>query len=118
MIYKLFTFKLCFRIIVRLLFIFMASNEVPNMKAKNARSFLYFLFLIFYLQYILVGISRSNVEDLGMIWLNIVGAWEKQKRFQRSFHFKIDLIEIAPFPRGYFDHFLLAFIPKPYYFRG
>ena len=25
---------------------------------------------------------------------------------------KNDLMEIAPFPRGYFDHFLLAFIPK------
>ena len=26
---------------------------------------------------------------------------------------KNDLIEIVLFPRGYFDHFLLAFIPKP-----
>ena len=31
---------------------------------------------------------------------------------------KNDLIEIAPFPWGYFDHFLLAFIPKPDDFRG
>ena len=35
----------------------MASNEDLNMKkAKKARTFLYFSFLIFYLRYILVGI--------------------------------------------------------------
>ena len=54
--------KLSFRSIVGLL---MASNEDLNMKAKKARTFLYFLFLIFYLQYILVGIQPSNVESLG-----------------------------------------------------
>ena len=100
------TFKLCFRSIDRLLFLFMASNEDPNMKAKNVRRFLYFSFLIFYLQYILVEIYPSNVEGLGTIWLNIVGAWDKQKRFQKLFYLhKNDLIESAPFPRGYFDHF-------------
>ena len=31
---------------------------------------------------------------------------------------KNDLIEIAPFPWGYFDHFLLAFFPRSYDFRG
>ena len=31
---------------------------------------------------------------------------------------KNDLIEIAPFPLGNFDHFLLAFIPKPDDFRN
>ena len=31
---------------------------------------------------------------------------------------KNDLIEIAPFPQGYFHHFFLAFIPKPDDFRG
>ena len=31
---------------------------------------------------------------------------------------KNDLIKIAPFPQGNFDHFLLAFIPKPDDFRG
>ena len=56
MIYKLITFKLSFISIARLLFPFMFSNEDLNMKAKNSRTFLYFLFLIFYLRYILVGI--------------------------------------------------------------
>ena len=31
---------------------------------------------------------------------------------------KNDLMEIAPIPQGYFDHFFLAFIPKLYDFRG
>ena len=44
-----------FRSIVRLLFLFMASNEDLNMKAKKARTFFYFSLLIF-LRYILVGI--------------------------------------------------------------
>ena len=30
-------------------FLFLASNEDPNMKAKRGRNFLYFMFLIFYL---------------------------------------------------------------------
>ena len=48
MIYKLITFKLSFESIFRLLYVFMASNEDPNMKARRARTFLYFIFLIFY----------------------------------------------------------------------
>ena len=66
MIYKLITFKLSFRSIFTLSFLFMASNEDPNMKAKRARTFLYFTFLIFYLRYILVGImsSPNNAEGL------------------------------------------------------
>ena len=56
MIYKMITIKLSFRSIVRPLFLFMASDEDLNMKAKKASTFLYFLFLIFYLRYILVGI--------------------------------------------------------------
>ena len=53
MIYKLVISKLSFKSIFRISFLFMASNEdlTLNMKAKKARSFLYFLFLIFYLQY-------------------------------------------------------------------
>ena len=62
MIYKVITFKLSYRSIVRLLFVFMASNK--DMKAKKARTLLYFLFLIFYLRYILVGIQPTNVEGL------------------------------------------------------
>ena len=49
-------FWLSFRSIFRILFIFMASNEDLNMKVKRVKTFLYFTFLIFYLQYILVGI--------------------------------------------------------------
>ena len=41
MIYKLITFKLSFRNIVRLFLLFMASNEDLNMKAKKVRTFLY-----------------------------------------------------------------------------
>ena len=54
MINKLITFKLSFRSIVRLLFLFMASNEDPNMRVKKERTFLYFSFL-------------NNVKDLGTI---------------------------------------------------
>ena len=56
LIYKLITFKLSFRSIARLLFLFMALNRDLNMKAKKARTFLYFQFLIFCLRYILLGI--------------------------------------------------------------
>ena len=49
--------------IVRLFFLFMASNEDLNMKATKARTFLCFLFLIFYLRYIPIGIYP--VEGLG-----------------------------------------------------
>ena len=89
MICKLITFKMSFRIIVRLLFLLMASNEDPRMKAEKTRTFLYFSFLIFYWWYILVGIKPSNVGGLATIWLNIVGAWEKQKSFQRPFYFHL-----------------------------
>ena len=50
------TFKLSFKTMVRLLLFMVSTNEDLNMKAKKARTFLYFLFLIFYLRYILVGI--------------------------------------------------------------
>ena len=89
------------------------------MKAKRMRTFLHFLFLIFYLRYILVGIQPINVEGLGTIWLNIVGACENQNKLSKAvICIKKDLIEIGQFPQGYFDHFLLAFIPKIYDFRG
>ena len=71
MINKLILFKLSFRSIVRLLFLFMASNEDPNMRVKKARTFLYFLFL-------------SNVRGLGTISLNKVGAWEKQNNLSKG----------------------------------
>ena len=89
----------------------LAWNEDLNMKAKKVRTFLYFSFLIFYLQYILPSkvMSRAWVR----IWLSN-GAYRKSKKsFQRKSHFvciKNNLIEIAPFPWGYFDYFLLAFI--------
>ena len=67
MIYKLITFKLSFRIIFRLLFLFMASNEDPNMKAKSASTFLYFTFLIFIYNIFWLGSSRSNTEGLRTI---------------------------------------------------
>ena len=60
MIYKLITFKLSFRSMFSLLFLFMTANEDPNMNAKRARTFLYFMVLIFYLQYILVGKQTSQ----------------------------------------------------------
>ena len=66
MINKLILFKISFRSIVRLLFLFMASNEDRNM-----RTFLYFLFL-------------SNVKGLGTISLNKVGAWEKQNNLSKG----------------------------------
>ena len=71
MIYKLITFKLSFRCIASQTFIsfYDLSNEDLNMKAKKARTFLYFLFLIFYLRYILVGIQLSNVRRLGTVQL-------------------------------------------------
>ena len=68
MIYKLITFKLSFRNIVRLFLLFMASNEDLNMKAKKVRTFLYILFIpnfLFMIYNILVGIYPSNVEGLG-----------------------------------------------------
>ena len=49
MMNKLITFKLFFRSIARLLFLFMASNEDTNMRAKKERTFLYFPFLMFFL---------------------------------------------------------------------
>ena len=61
MVHMLITFKLSFRRIARLLFLFMTSNEDPNIKTKNMRTFLYFSFPTFYLQYILVGMSRDWV---------------------------------------------------------
>ena len=48
--------KLFFRSIARLWFLFIVSNEDTNMRAKKARTFLYFPFLMSFLQYILVGI--------------------------------------------------------------
>ena len=74
MINKLITFKLSFRSIVRLLFLFMASNEDRNM-----RTFLYFLFL-------------SNVKGLGTISLNKVGAWEKQNNLSKGILFALKMI--------------------------
>ena len=54
-----------------------STNEDLNKEAKKARTFLYLLFLIFYLWHILVGIvvsypgcrQPSNVESLGTIQL-------------------------------------------------
>ena len=46
------------------------SNEDLNMKDKKARTLMYFLFLIFYFRYILVGIQPSNVKGLGTIPTN------------------------------------------------
>ena len=74
MINKLILFKLSFRSIVRLLFLFMASNEDRNM-----RTFLYFLFL-------------SNVKGLGTISLNKVGAWEKQNNLSKGILFALKMI--------------------------
>ena len=51
---QLITFKLSFRSMIRLLFLFMVSNE-DQIKAKKARMFLYFLLPIFYLQHIGTG---------------------------------------------------------------
>ena len=51
---QLITLKLSFRSMIRLLFLFMVSNE-DQIKAKKARMFLYFLPLIFYLQHIGTG---------------------------------------------------------------
>ena len=56
MMKKLITLKLFFRSIARLLFLFMVSNEDTNMRAKKVRTFLYFSFLMSFLQYILVEI--------------------------------------------------------------
>ena len=47
MIYKLITFKLSLRNIVRLVLLFMASNEDLNMKAKKVRTFLYLVNFLF-----------------------------------------------------------------------
>ena len=52
MTYKLITFKLSFRSIVRLLFLFMASNEGQNIKAQKGENLLVlfitnFLFIIY-----------------------------------------------------------------------
>ena len=55
MMNKLITFKLFLRSIARLLFLFMVSNVDANMRAKKART-LYFPFLMFFFQYVLVGI--------------------------------------------------------------
>ena len=47
---------------------------------------------------------------------------EAEKNAKGHFiYIKNNLIEVVPFPRGYFDHFLLAFslfVPKPYDLRG
>ena len=76
MINKLILFKISFRSIVRLLFLFMASNEDPNMKVKKERTSLYFSFL-------------NNVKDLGTIWLNIVEACEKQNKLSKAVWFAL-----------------------------
>ena len=47
-IYKVTIFKLSFKSMVRLLLFMASTNEDLNMKAKKARTFLYFLFPIFY----------------------------------------------------------------------
>ena len=69
--------------IVRLLFLFMTPNEDLNMKAKKARTFLYFSFLIFYLQISWLGSSLA----MSMAWVRYDyysdGTWKKQKTFQR-----------------------------------
>ena len=56
MIYKLITFKLSFRIIFRLLFLFMASNEDPKYESQKCENLLVLHVSNFYLQYILAGI--------------------------------------------------------------
>ena len=48
MIYKVTIFKLSFKSMVRLLLFMASTNEDLNMKAKKARTFLYFLFLTEY----------------------------------------------------------------------
>ena len=120
MIYKLITFKPVFqkqlvKVVVRLLFLFMASNEVLNMKAKKARSFLYFSFLIF-LRYSLVGIQPSKMLR-NWVRYDLIEPGKSKKSFQRPFIcVKNDLIEIALFPQGHFHYFLSAFIRKQYDF--
>ena len=62
------------------------------MKAKRMGTFLYFLFLIFYLRYILVGIQPFNVKGLGTIWLNIVAACENQNKLSKAVLFALKKI--------------------------
>ena len=85
----------------------MASNEDPNMKAKRARTFLYFTFLILCLRYILVLYYSSR-------------SLEKAKQaFKGCFIcIKNDLIEIAPFPRGLFRSFFISLCSKTISMQG
>ena len=67
MIYKLITFKLYVRSIVRLLFLFMAYKEDPNMKANLlVFSVSNFLFMIH------PGWDPSNVKGLGRYNINLI----------------------------------------------
>ena len=56
-------------------------------------------------------LNGQNPLSVTKVFLSMLGAWEKQKMFSKAILFALKmLIEIGPFPRGYFDHFLLAFI--------
>ena len=101
MINKLITFKLSFRSIVRLLFLFMASNEDLNMRVKKERTFLYFSFL-------------NNVKDLGTIWLNIVGACEKQNKLSKAvlFALKVIWLKQPPFLWGLSRWYFISLYSK------
>ena len=88
------------------------------MKNKKARTFSYFSFLFFY-NIPWLGSSLAMLKAcLGMIWINIpiviMSLWEKQKKLSQAVLFD----QNSPFPHGYFNHLLLAFIPKPYWLQS
>ena len=66
--------------------------KIQNMKAKSARTFLYFTFLIFIYNIFWLGSSPSNTEGLRTIWLNIVGAWKNQSKLSKAVLFALKMI--------------------------